>query len=117
MPAKKQSAANLKAIRWDQDDWTMLATIAKRVGVSRSAFVKRAAMREAGLVLAGAAPHYAGGPTVAPHNGGAKTFSNAKQATKRVTEERGAVSPLPAAPAKASRRPADERAKPKPKAG
>lgn len=116
MAAKKQSAANLKAIRWDQEDWAMLATIAKRVGVSRSAFVKRAAMREAGLVLAGAAPHYAGGPTVTPHNGGAKTFSGAKQRQKRRTESGGAVSPPPEAPAKASRRPGDERTKRTPKA-
>lgn len=109
MAAKKQSSENLKAIRWDLEDWALLATIAKRVGLSRSAFVKQAAMREAGMVLAGAAPHYAGGPTVAPHNGGANTFSGAKRRTKRLPEEGGAS-------ATAKRGPDDERTKRTPKA-
>lgn len=106
--AAKRSAESLKAIRWDVQDWEMLATIAKRVGLTRSAFVKRAALGEAGLVLAGAAPHYVGASGT--HNGGAKTLTTAKRATKRVPEERGAS-------ATAKRGPADERAKPKPKAG
>lgn len=117
MTAKKQSHENIKAIRWDVQDWDMLATIAKRVGLTRSAFIKRAALGEAGLVLAGAAPHYVSGPTASTHNGGANTFSNAKRLQKRVPEEIGAGVPPPEARPKAKRRADDERVKPKPKAG
>lgn len=106
---EKRSHENIKAIRWDVEDWELLATIAKRVGLTRSAFIKRAAMRDASLVLAGAAPQYVSGEA-STHTGGAATFSNAKQTTKRVTEERG-----PSATAKQG--PADARKKPTPKAG
>lgn len=117
MTTKKQAPATLKAIRWDDQDWLMLATIAKRMGLTRSAFVKRAALGEAGKVLAGAAPHYVSGPQASTHNGGANTFSNAKRLQKRVPEEIGAGVPPPEARPKAKRRADDERVKPKPKAG
>jgi hypothetical protein len=106
MAAKKQSCANLKAIRWDLEDWQLLATIAKRVGLTRSAFVKQAAMREAGMVLAGAAPHYREGtPGAIPDNGGANTFSEAKLRQKRVPEERGASAEVKPKPADARKKP------------
>ena len=110
MSEKKPQHENMKAMRWNVEDWEMLAKIAARVGLSRSAFVKRAALGEAGLVLAGAAPHYVSGPQASTHNGGAKTFSNAKQTTKRVPEEIGAS-------AEVKPKPADARKKPTPKAG
>lgn len=112
----KRDQRDVKSVRFPKEDWDIVGALATKLGVSRSEFIKRATMREAGMVLAGAAPHYAGGPTVAPHNGGAKTLTNAKQAAKRGTESRGAVSPPPEAPAKASRRPGDERTKRTPKA-
>ena len=113
---KKRDQSDVKSVRFPKEDWDIVGALATKLGVSRSEFIKQATMREAGMVLAGAAPHYAGGPTVTPHNGGAKTFSDAKQRQKRRTESGGAVSPPPEAPAKASRRPGDERTKRTPKA-
>jgi hypothetical protein len=83
----------MKAIRWDEDDWEMLATLAERVGLSRSAFIKQAALGEAAQVLAGAAPQYVSGPKASTHTGGANTFSEAKLRQKRLPEEGGAGGP------------------------
>lgn len=114
---KKRDQRDVKSVRFPKEEWDIVGALATKLGVSRSEFIKRAAMREAGLVLAGAAPHYAGGPTVTPHNGGAKTFSGAKQRQKRRTESDGAGVPTPGGPAEAKRRPVAERTKPTPKAG
>lgn len=113
---KKRDQSDVKTVRFHKEDWAIVAALSAKLGLTRSEFIKRATMDAASRVLAGAAPHYAGGPTVAPHNGGAKTFPTAKRAAKRVPEGRGAVSPPPEAPAKASRRPGDERTKRTPKA-
>jgi len=114
---KKRDQTDVKSVRFPKEDWDIVGAMATKLGVSRSEFIKRATMREAGLVLAGAAAHYVSGPTASTHNGGANTFSNAKRLQKRVPEEIGAGVPPPEARPKAKRRADDERVKPKPKAG
>ena len=90
---EKKKVAELKAIRWHDDDWEMVGKLAARVGLTRSAFIKQAMLGEAAKVLAGAAPHYVVVANASTHNGGAKTFSDAKQTTKRFPEEIGARGP------------------------
>lgn len=90
---KKRDQRDVKAIRFPKEEWAIVEALALKLGVSRSEFVKRAAMQEAARVLAGAAPHYVSGPKASTHNGGANTFSDAKQRTKRLPEEGGAVFP------------------------
>lgn len=58
----------MKAIRWDEDDWGMLATLAAKFGLTRSAFIKQATLGEAARVLAGGVPYFVGRPTVGIQN-------------------------------------------------
>jgi hypothetical protein len=51
----------MKAIRWDEADWGMLATLAAKVGLTRSAFIKQATLGEAARILAGGVPYFVGG--------------------------------------------------------
>lgn len=88
----------MKAIRWDEDDWGMLATLAAKVGLTRSAFIKQATLGEAAKVLAGEAPQYVSGPKASTHTGGANTFSEAKLRQKRDAEHRGAGVPTAGGP-------------------
>lgn len=104
---KKRDQSDVKTVRFPKEDWAIVAALATKLGVTRSEFIKRATMEAASRVLAGAAPHYAGGPTVTPHNGGANTLVHAKQGAKRGTESRGAS-------AEVKPRPADARKKPTP---
>lgn len=118
---------DMKSIRWEVADWELLATIAARVGLSRSAFIKRAAMDAASRALVGEAPpHYVGAPGT--HNGGANTFFEAKRRKSGGRSPEAPTGPTPGGPtqampgavksAAASRRPIAERAKqPKAKPG
>ena len=80
---KKRDQRDVKAIRFPKEEWAIVEALASKLGVSRSEFVKRAAMQEAARVLAGAAPQYVSGPKASTHTGGANTFSDAKQTEKR----------------------------------
>lgn len=95
---EKKKVTELKAIRWHEDDWEMVGKLAARVGLTRSAFVKQATLGEAAKVLAGEAPQYVSGPKASTHTGGANTFSDAKQTTKRDAEHRGAGVPAAGGP-------------------
>lgn len=44
MEKKKQNSEDLRAIRWPLDQWEFLRDVAKAAGVSRSEFVRQAAM-------------------------------------------------------------------------
>lgn len=95
---KKRDQTDVKSIRFPKEDWDIVGAMATKLGVSRSEFIKRATMREAGLVLAGAAPQYVSRPKASTHTGGANTFSEAKLRQKRVPEERGAGVPTAGGP-------------------
>lgn len=90
---KKRDQSDVKTVRFHKEDWAIVAALSTKLGVTRSEFIKRATMDAASRVLAGAASHYAGGPSVNPHNGGANTFSEAKLRQKRDAEHRGAGVP------------------------
>lgn len=46
------------AIRWENKDWDWLADVAKRAGMSRSEFVRNAALSAAATVERGGVPYY-----------------------------------------------------------
>ena len=68
MEAKKSNAAPLRAIRWNESDWTFVGEIAKSIGLSRSAFVKRAALASAAAVSAFGSKYSVDGATATPQN-------------------------------------------------
>lgn len=68
MPGKKQSHENMKAIRWNVEDWEMVGVLAAKIGLSRSAFVKQATLGEAARVLAGGVPYFVKGPQATTQN-------------------------------------------------
>ena len=102
---KKRDQSDIKTVRFPKEDWAIVVALSTKLGISRSEFIKRATMREAGLALAGAAPHYQEGPRAIPDNGGANTFSNAKQTTKRGRDEHGASAEVKPKPADARKKP------------
>jgi len=81
---------NLKAIRWNPEDWDMVGKMAAAIGISRSQFIKRVVLGEAAALAGGGITHYVGAST---HNGGANTFLDAEQPQKRFPEEIGAGVP------------------------
>ena len=103
---KKRDQSDVKTVRFPKEEWAIVAALATKLGVTRSEFIKQATMQAASRVLAGWSSHYVSGEA-STHNGGAKTFSNAKQTTKRVPEEIGAsaeVKPKPATHERSQRR-------------
>lgn len=95
-----------KAMRWDEADWVWVGQIAKTVGLTRSAFVKRAALAAARATASGLTPYFVSGPKAPPQNTAINDFSNqtAQQVGggKSLMEEPNPI-----------RRGADHRAKPR----
>lgn len=69
---KKQ---NLQPIRWQESDWSALADVAQSVGMSRSDFVRSAALHAAKAVKAGVTPYFVGEANASLQNMGASFFS------------------------------------------
>lgn len=57
MEEKKKKQAIPKPIRWPDAEWDFLAVVAKSLGMSRSAFVRNAAMIAAKATAAGLTPY------------------------------------------------------------
>lgn len=51
---KKRDQSDVKSVRFQPDDWAVVGEVARKLGVSRSEFLKRAARNEAARILAGA---------------------------------------------------------------
>ena len=69
MAVKKQNGPQaLKPIRWEESDWLWLAEVAKSVGLSRSAFVKRSALAAATATANGMTPYFVSEPKATPQN-------------------------------------------------
>lgn len=64
----KRDQSDVKTIRWDVSDWELLKTLSARVGITRAEFVRRAALGEAGRVLAGFNPYFVGGAQATTQN-------------------------------------------------
>ncbi|MYM83050.1 hypothetical protein GTP44_13925 [Duganella sp. FT50W] len=63
MAGKLTGTASLKVTRWAAEDWAWLAEVAKSVGLSRSDFVRKAAMAAATATANGMAPYFVEGPS------------------------------------------------------
>lgn len=61
MDEKKSKAAPTRPIRWHDADWIFVGEVAKSVGLSRSAFVKRSALLAAEATRAGLTPYSVSG--------------------------------------------------------
>ena len=74
---KQQQTLAMRHMRWPQDQWEFLGEVAKAAGLTRSEFVRDAAMAQAARMAAGL-PYSVSGT---PQNTGANQFltSNAKQ--------------------------------------
>jgi hypothetical protein len=68
MEARKQKQATPKPMRWNDADWARLAEVARSVGLSRSEFVRRAAIGAAKALEIGFNPYYVEGPKATSHN-------------------------------------------------
>ena len=68
MDAKKSKAAPTRPIRWHDADWIFVGEVAKSIGLSRSAFVKRSALLAAEATKAGLTPYSVGGARATPQN-------------------------------------------------
>lgn len=68
MEAKKQKQATPKPMRWPDSDWLFLAVVAKSCGLTRSAFVRRAALAAANSAASGVLPYFVSGPKGTPQN-------------------------------------------------
>lgn len=68
MEAKKSKAAPTRPIRWHDADWALVGEVAKSVGLSRSAFVKRAALLAAAATAAGLPPYFVSEAKATPQN-------------------------------------------------
>ncbi len=75
MQKNQQERHNLRGIRWDENDWDALAEVARSVGLSRSDFVRSAALHAAQAVKAGVTPYFVGEANASLQNMGASFFS------------------------------------------
>lgn len=57
MEAKKKKQDTPKPMRWPNADWDFLAVVSKSLGMSRSAFVRNAALTAAKATAAGLTPY------------------------------------------------------------
>jgi hypothetical protein len=64
----KKTKKMLCAIQWQSSDWEWLAEIAHAAGLSRSAFVRKAAMAAATATANGVAPYFVGAPKATTQN-------------------------------------------------
>lgn len=68
MEAKKQKQAPPKPMRWDDADWAWLADVAKSIGLTRSAFIRNAAITAAQATVMGFHPYSVQGPQATSQN-------------------------------------------------
>lgn len=84
-------------IRWQKTDWDGLAGVAQSLGISRSEFVRAAALHAAKAVQAGVTPYFVGEANASLQNMGASFFSCeadqklARDETKSASPGRGAI--------------------------
>lgn len=68
MDAKKQKQAPPKPMRWNDADWVWLAEVAKSIGLTRSAFIRQAALTAAQSAAIGLHPYSVQGPKATSQN-------------------------------------------------
>ena len=68
MEAKKKKQAPPKPMRWPDAEWDFLAVVAKSLGMSRSAFVRNAALTAAKATAAGLTPYSVAVAKATPQN-------------------------------------------------
>ena len=100
MAGKLTGKESMQPIRWAPEDWAWLADVARNVGMSRSAFVRGAAMAAATATVNGMTPYFVEGPSGTRQNtrtnlfekkspsgevraSGAKGVASAKRATTK----------------------------------
>lgn len=72
--SKVRKQDNLRPIRWQHHDWFRLGDVAKSVGLTRSDFIRRAALAAADAHQNGMTPYSVRGPKATPQNMGANFF-------------------------------------------
>ena len=75
MPTKRVRARVPMPIRWDVDDWAYVGDVARSSGLSRSAFVREAALAAAKATAAGLGPYSVIAAQAATQNTAANPFS------------------------------------------
>lgn len=68
MAGKLTGTSSLKVTRWAAEDWEWLAEVSKSVGLSRSDFVREAALAAAMATANGMPPYFVGGPVGTTQN-------------------------------------------------
>ena len=68
MEKKKQKQATPKPMRWDDSDWLFLAKVSKSCGLTRSAFVRHAAIAAAKSAANGVPPYFVEVAKATPQN-------------------------------------------------
>ena len=68
MELKNDKVAATRVIRWHNTEWAYVGEVAKSIGLTRSAFVKRAALLAAQAAEAGLLSYSVGGAIATPQN-------------------------------------------------
>ena len=68
MNSKRRLAQNSQPIRWKEADWFALADVAKSLGITRSEFIRGAAMKAAEDVALGVVPYFVSEAKASPQN-------------------------------------------------
>jgi hypothetical protein len=68
MAGKVMGKESFKTIRWPQEDWAWLDQIARSVGMTRSKFVREAALAAAEATANGHTPYFVEGPKATRQN-------------------------------------------------
>lgn len=84
MAKKVQKPRPLKAIQWQDADWLWLAEVSKSLGLTRSDFVRRAALAAAEATANGMTPYFVRGGETPPQNMGANFFQDRKGLQKTI---------------------------------
>lgn len=58
----------MQSIQWADSDWDYVGEVARSIGLTRSAFVRNAALNAARAVAGSLSPYSVGGATAAPQN-------------------------------------------------
>ena len=83
MEAKQKKQATPKPMRWPDADWDFLALVAKSLGVSRSAFVRNAALTAAKATAAELPPYSVAVAKSTPQN------TRTNQISRPIAKQRG----------------------------
>ncbi len=90
MEKKARVQDDLRSVRWPAGDWEWVGEAAKAVGLTRSDFVRRAALAAAEATANGMAPYFVSGAIASPQNT-RTNFFRSEGATKTSTGgDRGA---------------------------